>query len=915
MQPTKISAGPQWKPLLLRDLLVLILAVNLPATAFAAKGVEKRADGTYSITGTDYQAHVSRGMLDGLQVGGAEFFNGSLLAGSAAWWQLKPETWQIVRTETPQPDTLKFTLALPAAPQTAVLAMTYRDASDGLRVTMQRLTDAWGGSVGWRVSDHVVAVEPLARPGLGYTRLPGNGLAYALPLATTRSFRDMRYYFDNRRALDVAYLLNDSPYNPGVGGQAAGEAWGRSMLDRRPLELIFAPVRPSASRAAALPNAAPPLRPFAAPKAAARLGRGLPFLLTAEAPASMSPLGKPIGFRLKFRPDAPLVGPQVLTYRVLDFYDREAARGTGEVAPKNLQDDAFRFEVAVKNTGWYRLIASLRPAGQPDALPSEDDAEFGVYIPKPELTAPPLTNNTVGITGALGLRCLRLSLYLSQFFTAREKSPVGDPKFDWKPVDDQINPFFADCKQYNMTGFCQWNGRPAWADPAGFEKLMGAIAARYKSVNHRWEIENEPEGRYTPENYVTQALAPAFRGAHAADPAAQIMGPAIVRVDLRWFKRFFDAKGGDFLDIVSTHSYIGNNRSWEEHGNAEDFRALQTMMREQGLEKPIWQTEQGFTWNNHPDMPRLHAAYVVRMLALAASVGIPNEHCYYFYSVFNGFEPWYLYGTAPNRSGMATRIFAEQTAGMKFRREISMGKFAHALVFTDGRQDTLVCWLDDFSAEARFQIPAAAHPQIADIMGVSIAPERDKAGALTLRLDGYPRYIRLPHGTQILPLDRFPAGPNLASIKTGAQATASSFAGAETDAANLNDGTWRYDDGQTDQKIWAGKPDAPLPQWAGVWFTAPRRVDTIAAVTPSANVGMPGARRYLLQAEVNGQWKTLREARDNTTEWVLYAHFPPVTATAVRVVFLDLNNGWWQDDKTKYTDMAPRVYELEAYGP
>ncbi len=923
MEIMRSLAGPQWKGFLLRGLLVLIFAVLIGQSARAVGKIEKQADGAYRITGADYQAQVSDGMLNSLKVGGAEFFLWPLMAGGD-WRNLNPQNPElrlaIAKIETPQPDTVKFTLRTSGEKASDVLTATYRAAPDGLRVTLQRLSDGWGGSVAWRVGPQVAAVEPLARPGFGYTRLPGNGLVYALPVETKEAVRDMRYYFDNRRALDVTYLLNDAPYNRQSGGILTGEVWGRPLLDRRPLELIFAPVRESPVRAA---SAALVTDANSAPKMRIALGgkieRGTSFTLIADAPEAMFPVGKSTAFRLRFRADTPLNGLQTLTYRALNFNGGEAAQGMETITPQSLQKGEFRFIVPVKNTGWYRLIASLRPGGKSapkfNGLPSEGDAEFGVYTPKPELIAPPTANSGVGITAAMGLRCIRIALYIPPYFPSREKSPVGNPKYDWKPLDDQINPFFAECQQYGATGFCLLNVRPDWAKPADFEALVRAIVERYKKVNHHWEIENEPQDRYTPENYVAQALKPAFRGAHAADPAALIMGPTIVRVDLRWFERFFNAKGGDFLDIVSTHSYIGHNRSWEEHGNAEDFRALQTLMQGHNAVKPIWQTEQGFTWNNHADMPRLHAAYVVRMFALAASVGVPNEHCYYFYGVYNGFEPWYLYDKSPNRSGMATRIYAEQTAGMRFQRELPMGKFAHALLYTDGKQDTLVCWLDDFSANARFRFAPNVRPQIADIMGVSVRPESEQAGVLTLKLDGFPRYLHFPRGTQIAALDRFPAGANLADAKTGAVAAASSFAGAATEAANLNDGTWHFDDGQSDQKIWVGKSDAPMPQWAAVRFAAPRRVDTIAAVTPSSHGGLAGARHYLLQAEINGKWKTLREARDNTTEWVLYAHFPPVTASAVRVVFLDLNNGWWREDKTKFSDMAPRVYELEAYGP
>ena len=907
----------------LRQCAVLILGVALwlrPAPASARQEpntIAKQADGTYRVTGADYAAHIAaNGILDSLQVGGGEFFSGPFLYGNQEWHGLQPVKWKLLKAELTAPDTLKTTLTAPDAEKDAPLVMfVYAAQPDGLHVTLNRLSDAWGGNVAWQVAQEVVAVEPLARPGFGYARLPGNGRLYALPtIKPYMAVRDMRYYLTNRRALDVTYLLGDSSYNRQNNGILTENRWGRTLVTKQPMEFVFAPVRteiPAAKNTdtAKNANAAPRLR--ALPAAAVR--RGIPFSVRPEAQESMMPVGKPAAFQMQFVPSTGVKGPLTLSYRLLDFRDKETAQGTLPIPASAVKSGTFRFTVTPVSTGWYRLTAALR-AADTDTLPSEDEAEFGVFTPTPGLLGPPVSpNSSVGVTGVLGLQCIRDALVLTQYFPTKALSPIGNAKFDWKPMDDAILPFFAECAKYHVTGFCLLNVRPEWADPETFEKLVYQIVTRYKAQVPVWEIENEPQDRYTPENYVRQALRPAFQGAHAADNKAVVLGPSIVRVNLNWFAGFFKAGGGAVCDGVSTHTYIGHNRSWEEHGNAEDLKALRQMMKANGIgNKPIWQTEQGFTFSNHPDMPRLHAAYVVRMFALAASVGIPAAHCYYFYTSFNGFEPWYLYESAPNRAGMAARILGEQTAGMKFSREIALGKYAHGIVYTDGKTDTIVCWADDFSAPCRFQVPGAV--AVRDIMGVSVAARPSAKGVLTVMLDGFPRYLRMPHGTKITPLDRFPAGTNFAASAQGSTAEASSYSGSEKDAANLNDGTWRFDDGQTDQKIWVGAVNAPMPQWASVEFDAPHRIDTLVAVMPSSNVGLAGPRHVQLQVLAGGQWRTMREWKNNTTEWVLYAHFPPVTTQAVRVLILDLNNGWWREDKTKFTDMAPRVYEIEAYG-
>ncbi|HZP82299.1 MAG TPA: discoidin domain-containing protein [Chthonomonadaceae bacterium] len=903
--------GPLYRrlPGLLFLTVGLLCAAPLPLRAQAT--LQKQADGAYHVAAPSYTAQIdANGLLAGLQVGGAECLRGLMLLGQGEPFRLQPAAWQAVRMEQPAPDTLEADLALPGA--APAFTLTYRAEPDTLHLTVRRLSAGYG-SVAWPLGSDVVAVEDLKRPGFGQHRLPGKGLVYAVPtLKAIGALRDMRWYLANGRALDVYYAGNDAPFNRQSNGSLRNAVWGRALISKdRPIEFVFEVARAGQPKPRGV-NTPPPLRPLSA-----RLARGLAYQLVSVPEGGLFPAGEAPRFQLQFPPRTPITGTYTLTYRLTDFWNREAGSGRVSLRGSDVRADRFEFPIKPLSGGWYHLIVDVQPAGATDTLPNQDDADVGIFTPTNGLVSPPVPlDSTAALSAALGLRCVRETVVMRQWFPTREKSPLEDPQFDWSKLDAMFDRIAADRQQWGVTVFCQLQSRPAWADPDSYQELVRRFVSRYRDRNHVWEIENEPDPRRL-ETYTTETLAPAYRGAHAADPSAVVLGPALVRVNPKDFDRFFQAGGGAFVDAVSTHSYTGHQRSWEENGNAELLRQLRALMDANGQQnKAIWQTEQGWRWDNHAEMPLLQAAYLVRMFALAASVGIPNAHNNYYYLKFRGFEPWYLFDQEPNRGGMAARIMAEQTAGMRFDREIPMGKFAHAIAYTNGSQDTVVVWTDDFKAEARFRVQGeTARVRVNDIMGGPVAAELSADGELTLPLSGFPLYVHLRHGTELRPLDRFPAGTNWALASNGGVAQASSYERSPEAAANLNDGTWHFNEGQADERIWIAAKGARLPQWAQVTFDRPRRIDTVAAVTPSANVQLPGARDYEIQVETNGGWKTVRSVKDNTLEWVLYAHFPPVLATRVRLVITDLNNGMLREDKTPYTDMRPRVYELEAYGP
>ena len=883
-----------------------------PTPAVAPRPTPNTPD---SLAGTDYRVTIgTNGMVNSFQVGGEEWLAGEFLYGNRFWHELKPTAWIVLKKERVSADTLKYTLASPEFQngKTPVVEMAYTAKPDQFLLSLKRLSTDWGGCFGWNNAPNVTRVTALNVTPAGYKRLPGRGVTYGLPYPGKReAVRDLIYSLDETDycRLQFTYKLGDGSYNRQSEGTLYRNGWGRELIETgKALEFSFRPLVSTAAKRPAVKGGNPVAKPAPA------------FALRCEKRGQMFRPGEEIPIRLVRNGE--LGEEQKVEYRFLSMGEKNNTFAASlPLVSTRTSDDHFKIPAPLR-TGWYRLRVQLTPAiGTENPTQStQDEIEIGVYHPSKNVLEPNVTTDSdPEITGMLGLKCQRLALYFSEFFPSREKSPVGDPNYNWKPLDERIPPFVEECKRVGVQGFVLLNVRPQWCDEKNFTALMREIVGRYGGLQKVWEIENEPNGSYpSPESYVKQALKPAYTGAHAARPDVVILGPGIVRVDLNWLGKFFKAGGADFLDAVSTHTYTGHNRSWEEHGNLEQLRGLRTLMTQYGAKnKPIWITETGFTWDNHSDMPRLHGEYCVRIFALAASVGIPTEHFYYFYTKYAGFQPWYLYDHAPNYSGMAMRIYGEQTAGKRFAREIALGRHAHGVVFADpnskkvGQEETAVLWTDDFTANATLKLSATA-VKLCDLMGNPIPTKVTKKGTVILTLSGSPVYLTVPKGTTLEALTKFGAGTDLALAANGATPEASSAEKPEL-IANLNDGTWHFDDGQSDQKIWIAKKGDSMPQWATITFSQPRTIGSIFITSPSSNGGLPGVRDFEIQVMTDAGWKTVREGKGNVIEWTLFARFKPLKTQAIRLLISDLNNGWWRDDKTPYTDFQARVYEMEAY--
>ncbi len=415
-----------------------------------------------------------------------------------------------------------------------------------------------------------------------------------------------------------------------------------------------------------------------------------------------------------------------------------------------------------------------------------------------------------------------------------------------------------------------------------------------------WSLGNEPRV-YDPnamQNYLRDSLYPARQAITTALSAPNnyhsdqvttnqagvgnitlvpgkspvFLGPNIVSAELHiygqgplsWWDAFFAATYTDgttiypalhLLDAVATHTYTGDDRSWEEHGVSDTLKTLQDKIAaapegrdSRGNPKPLWITEHGWNWIDSADMPRLQAAYIVRRYALAAAQGIPHNQDIYYYAADIGYNYnfQYLWNKVPNRGAMALRVLNEKTVGMHYDKNLTLatGKYVHAVPYTDGQHETLVVWGNDFDDPQRTNandivkmplISSNGYLAIYDIMGNDISVNYQPVyqnGAYTYSLPatGSPVYVVGSYGDTFSVGSGWPSligQTNYALIGTAsALTTASDEANnpgvfldpLDTDLSNpnnlyynrylngkeiaLNDGVWGYDDMQSN-----GLPD------------------------------------------------------------------------------------------------------------
>ena len=193
----------------------------------------------------------------------------------------------------------------------------------------------------------------------------------------------------------------------------------------------------------------------------------------------------------------------------------------------------------------------------------------------------------------IGVGGIRESHSLNELFSKDQRNapdwaPVPDTQppvwMNIKALDDIFNRGSAQSKQYGLTWWFQGHDRLDYATPPNFEAMAFALVSRYKDRNTVWEVENEPNFNWSPEDYVNKALIPFAKGAKRADPNCKIMGPDCVCVRENhslpaWMRMFRTRREGLSRLIVSTHTYPGPGESSRAtYGNLATLKALRMRM-------------------------------------------------------------------------------------------------------------------------------------------------------------------------------------------------------------------------------------------------------------------------------------------------------------------------------------------------
>jgi hypothetical protein len=219
-------------------------------------------------------------------------------------------------------------------------------------------------------------------------------------------------------------------------------------------------------------------------------------------------------------------------------------------------------------------------------------------------------------------------------------------EWDWSFTDKMV----AVYRKRGLSAFCLLQGKAPWmkAPPSTdeersqFAEFVFQTVNRYKGDIRAWEIWNEPNiGTFWPQpdpaSYAA-LLKAAYNAAKRADPACTVIMGGTSGVDIGFIEAALNAGGWDACDAVAIHPYsmAGSPTS---QGLPELLRQAKEAVTRNGVRKPLWNTEVGWTTDTTPESELRQAEYLVQEYAISLAEGVEKV---FWFTLGDWAERWGL---------------------------------------------------------------------------------------------------------------------------------------------------------------------------------------------------------------------------------------------------------------------------------
>jgi Cellulase (glycosyl hydrolase family 5) len=182
------------------------------------------------------------------------------------------------------------------------------------------------------------------------------------------------------------------------------------------------------------------------------------------------------------------------------------------------------------------------------------------------------------------------------------------------------------------------------ASASDWRNYITQVASRYKGRVHIYELWNEPDvARFfsgTPEK-LAQINQQAYDALKAVDPSITVVSSSMSGsgTAIPFLQKYFAAGGGKSADVIGYHFYVGKRLP---EAMLEPIQQVRSLMRQNGINKPLWNTETGWRFSNDDRNkqdpaddwlgrflnPDESSAYVARAYLLSWAAGVERLYWY-----------------------------------------------------------------------------------------------------------------------------------------------------------------------------------------------------------------------------------------------------------------------------------------------